>query len=90
MGAADVVEDRKPEPLPPYPEERFEENLPAWRDAIAKGSITADQIIARSSSKYVISDEQKAKLKTPAKQAAADDDGVVDAEFVKDYEGATQ
>lgn len=90
MGAAEVVSTRSaaPEALPTYPEDQFEENLPAWREAIAKGKVTADQIIARSSSKYVISDAQKAKLKAATQQPAADDDGVIDAEFVQDYEGA--
>ncbi len=77
-----------PAPLPPYPPADFAKNLPAWRDAITAGKATAEQIIARSSSKYALSAEQKASISQPIKPANVDDNGVIDAEFVTAMEGA--
>lgn len=85
MGTADVVQ--APVELPAYPAAEFEKNLPAWRDAIAAGKANAEQIIARSSTKYTLSDEQKAAISKPAN---VDNDGVIDGEFTKAYEGAEQ
>lgn len=79
---------QEPVVLPPYPAEDFAKNLPTWRDAIAAGKATADQLIARSSSKYTLSAEQKAAISQPIKPANVDDDGVIDAEFVSQMEGA--
>lgn len=64
MGAAEVVSSRPADPpqFPPYPEDQFAKNLPAWHAAISDKKVTADQIIARASSKYVMSDEQKDRL----------------------------
>lgn len=92
MGAAEVVPPRNatPAPLPPYPDGQFEENLPAWRAGIAEGRLTAEKIIARVSSKYVMSEAQRTALRENAEPKAADDDGVIDAEFVADHEGAQQ
>lgn len=50
----------------PYPAADFERNLPAWRQAIADGKKTADQIIAMVSSKGVLSEEQKQAIREPA------------------------
>ena len=44
--------------LPPYGDEAFTKNLPAWRDHIESGRKTPDQIIAMVSSRYVLSEEQ--------------------------------
>ena len=51
--------------LPPYSAERFTENLPAWRDVIAAGRKTADQLIAFIESRNTMTDEQKAALRAP-------------------------
>ncbi len=56
MGPADVV-------IPAYPEDAFEKNLPAWREAIKAGTRTADQIIDMVSTKGALTDDQKAKIK---------------------------
>jgi hypothetical protein len=74
------------ESLPPYTDEDFKTNLPTWLDAIAKGKATADQIIARSSTKYLLSEAQKAAIRKPAKPANVDNDGVIDADFVREME----
>jgi len=87
MGSAEVVSHTptraEPAELPPYPAADFEKNLSAWRDAIASGRATADQIIARSSTKYTLSEEQKAAISKPAH---IDNDGVIDGYFVRDFE----
>ena len=90
MGAAEVVAETKssaPKVLPPYPEEDFATNLPKWIEAISAGRATADQIISRSSTKYTLSEEQKAAISKPAH---IDNDGVIDGDFVRDLEGAEQ
>lgn len=73
-----------PAELPPYPAEEFEKNLAQWRGFIESGRATAEQIIARSSTKYQWSDEQRKALSKPEQ---IDGDGVIDAEFVKSMEG---
>ena len=87
MGSAEVVSHTptraEPAELPPYPAADFEKNLSAWRDAIASGRATADQIIARSSTKYTLSEEQKAAISKPAH---IDNDGVIDGDFVREFE----
>lgn len=53
-----------------YPADQFDKNLPAWRDVIAKGRKTADQIIAMAETKFPLTDEQKAAVRaTDAKPA---------------------
>lgn len=49
-----------------YPEADFVKNLPVWRQVIASGKKTADQIIAMVSSKGVLSEEQKQAIRAPA------------------------
>lgn len=44
--------------LEPYPAERFDRNLPAWRDLIQAGSKTADEIIAMVTSRATLTDAQ--------------------------------
>lgn len=48
----------------PYPAADFEKNLPAWRAAIAKGK-DPEQIIAMVGTKGMLSDEQKAAIRSP-------------------------
>ena len=91
MGAAEVVSDKvvsdnkpkAPVELPPYPTAEFDNNLPAWRAAIASGKAGAEQIITRSSTRYVLSEEQKAAIRA---LAHVDEDGVIDGDFTKAYE----
>lgn len=70
MGNAEVVTPSRDEPkqLPEYPQEQFDKNLPAWHAAIKAGKVTAEQIVARASSKYVVTQSQRDQL-----------DGVVNA-----------
>ena len=85
--AAGAPATNQPAALPPYPVEDFAKNLPAWLDAVAAGKAKAEQIIARSSTKYTLSEAQKAAILKPAKPEHIDDNGVIDAEFVKQMEG---
>lgn len=90
MGAANVVPSRPTEPpaLPPYPAEQFAANLPQWHAAIEAGKVSAEQIIARSSSKYTLSEAQQAAIRTPTQPESNDDGNVVDVEWTAAYEGA--
>lgn len=86
MGAADVVTERKAPELEQYPDDKFAENLPAWRGAIKAGKATAEQIISRSSTKYVVTEQQKASLRAPFEP---EENQPIDADFVRKLEGAT-
>lgn len=98
MGAADVVSSRpaqaaQPAALPDYSDESLATNIGAWSKAMQSGAKTADQIIATVSTKYVLSEAQKAQIRAAAQpkqepevidapaQAKADDDG-----WLEDYE----
>lgn len=48
--------------LPAYPDERLENNLPSWREAINSGNATPEQIIAKISSKAALSATQIVKI----------------------------
>ncbi len=50
--------------LPPYPDAKFNKNLPEWKKLIAEGTKTADQIIATVGSKYKFSDSQLQKIRS--------------------------
>lgn len=80
---------KDPEPLPPYPAAEFSKNLPAWRKAIAEGKAKADQIIARSSTKYTLSEDQKSAINAPIEKPQEDTPSI-DADFVREMEGAEQ
>lgn len=54
-----------------YPAERFNENLPGWRDMVESGKQTPDDIIATLESRHTLSDEQKKQIR---------DLGVIDVE----------
>jgi len=47
---------------PFYPQDKLEENLPAWQKAIASGKQNAEKIAAMIESKYQLTDEQKAQI----------------------------
>ncbi len=78
------VADKQTE-LPKYPDDSFAENLPTWRNLIKSGKATADQLIARSSTKYTLTEQQKSSLRAPFEPEANDP---IDADFVKSFEGA--
>lgn len=49
--------------LQPYPQDRFDQNLPEWTTVIQSGRHTADRMIAMLSTKGVLSDAQKKALR---------------------------
>lgn len=49
--------------LPPYPDDKFAENLPKWRDAVDAGRSVPDHLIATVGTKFTLSDEQIDKIK---------------------------
>lgn len=96
MGAAEVVpsasrpapQAHEPQALPPYPADEFAANLPKWLNAIEAGKVSADQVIARSSSKYTLSEAQKSAIRNPQPTQQAGE--VADAEWTAAYEGEQQ
>jgi len=82
-------EERKQiEKLPDYPEAEFAKNLKTWGDAIAAGKARPEQIVSRSATKYTLSAEQIEAIYNLDKPAHVDKDGVIDADFVREFEGA--
>jgi hypothetical protein len=54
-----------------YPQEQFDANLPKWREVIAAGRKTADQIIAMARTKHPLTTQQIAEIRQPIQAAAA-------------------
>jgi len=52
----------EPKPLPDYPVERFAADLEKWKNDSKAGVIHPEQLIAMLSSKYHLTDEQKAQI----------------------------
>lgn len=74
----------KAEPTP-YPDDKFKNNLVAWKALISDGTKTADDIIKMVQSKnFTLSDEQKEKIRAAKKEEAPVD------EFVAEMERAEQ
>lgn len=46
-----------------YPDEKFEENLPAWKDLVQSGKRTPDQILKMVSSKATLTEKQQDAIK---------------------------
>lgn len=99
MGPAEVVSTRTPGPLPDYPQDQFEKNLPAWLAAIKEGRITAEQIVVRASTKYIVTGAQRDQIYGAVSQepepqpevaegaAAPGDDN---SEWLKGFDGEAQ
>lgn len=91
MGAAEVVTQTtrsEPAELPPYTEEQFEVDLPGMAGAIKAKKRTAEFFIKTLSTKYSLSADQKAAIADLEKPAHVDNDGVIDADFVREMEAA--
>lgn len=76
--------------LPAYPEAEFAKNLNVWREAIATGKAKPEQIVSRSATRFTLSSEQVSAIHDLAKPANVDEDGVIDANFVREFDGAQQ
>lgn len=101
MGAAEVVSSRPAQPQPPaalpdYSDADLRKNIGLWASAMQSGKTTPDRVIATVSSKYALSEAQKAEIRAaaqpepkpevidaPAATAQADDDG-----WLQDYDNA--
>ncbi len=90
MGSAEVISHTTStsarQERQPYSDDAFATNLPTWRKYIEAGKKTADDIIAMVSTKATLSDEQKAAIRAPFQPAHIDDDGVINADFVREME----
>jgi hypothetical protein len=87
-GAEEIrdIEPRDITPMAPaipqqqdYPAEQFTKNFPAWEKLIKDGKKTADEIVNIVSSKAVLSDEQKTKIREVKKLESKAPDVDVDA-----------
>lgn len=73
-GEATVVAQARPE-LPAYPQDKFEANLPAWRDMIASGKKDCEQLIAMLQSKAKFTADQLDAIRNPPRDEADEADG---------------
>ena len=99
MGAVDEVRTASPTApaLPACLQEDLERDLPKMQKIIDSGKKTAADLLATMSTKATFTDEQKAQIlalkpkaaETPVTKPAADADGVVDAAWVADMNGAS-
>lgn len=91
-GRTGEITGRPPAGPAPYPEADFEKNFPAWEKNIREGKNSADGIIARVSTKGVMSNEQVQRLReiqpgpAPAAvidsiRAKADDAAIADSDI---------
>lgn len=76
MGAAEVVSPRPaaqptPAALPDYSQSAFADNLPKWSAAIQGGKLTSEEVIKRASTKGVLSEAQKAAIRSAAQPKPA-------------------
>jgi phage recombination protein Bet len=69
-----VQVQREPAPLPDYPAEDFEANLPKWWAVIASGKKSADDLIAMLQTKARFKPEQLAEIRNPPRDEAEQDD----------------
>lgn len=84
--------------LPPYADDAFEKNLPAWTKLVADGKKTASALLAMLQTKATFTEPQKARIlslkpaaqdATPAPaQAAEPAPPAADDDFVRDIEAA--
>lgn len=78
----------QPKELPPYTAEQFDVDLPGMAGAIKAKKRTAEFFIKTLSTKYTLSADQKSAIADLEKPAHVDNDGVIDADFVREMEAA--
>ncbi len=61
-GSTQTVVQKLPPALTPYPEEKFQANLPGWRQMIADQKQTAERIIAKVQTLHTLTDDQKSQI----------------------------
>lgn len=87
MGAAERVTEPERPALESYPNERFAEKFPAWRDAIQSGKKSAEDVISMVSSRAILSDEQKREIR--ACEANQETGEVIDDDWEQNYAKAS-
>lgn len=86
MGDAVVVsQPQKPAALPQYTADAMNLNIKTWGELINSGKATADQLIARVSSKYTLTPEQIQAIKA-LETPAQNENEPIDAEFVAAFD----
>ncbi len=91
MGPAEVVPPSTPPALPAYTDDQLKANAVAWDRAIREGRNSADQIIAKIASKFVLSDAQRATIRSlgaVVTQSAVTEHGEIVDPFVAEMEAA--
>lgn len=81
-------ERHEPAHLPDYSDADLQTNIGAWSAAMQSGRTTADRVIATVSTKYTLSEAQKARIRAAAQPAPAADADVVDADWTNAYDNA--
>lgn len=66
-GLVDIQQQPVEVAVPLYPQDRFDQNLPAWVELIQSGKKSAETLIAFLSSKHPLSDSQKQALRDAEK-----------------------
>lgn len=69
MGEAEVVGAEQQTNT--YPADQFDKNLPAWRDVMAKGRKTPEQIIAMAQTKFPLTDAQQQQIRAAAPRVSS-------------------
>lgn len=84
-GSHTTAQPKKPAALPQYTDEAMSLNIKTWGELIASGKATADQLIARVSSKYTLTPEQIQAIKNLELPKATENEPI-DAEFVAAFD----
>jgi hypothetical protein len=58
----------KQQTKPPYPDDKFKENLPQWKELVASGKKTVKAILATVESKFTLSNEQHSQISSMGEQ----------------------
>jgi hypothetical protein len=81
-----VIAENKPAELPGYTDEQFFKNIDAWRSLVEDKGKKPEQILAMVSSKYTLTEAQKAAILALGSEAQVDSN----EEWLKDYAGEDQ
>lgn len=79
-----------PQLPPPYPDELFATNLPTWREAIAAGKKSADEIIAKVETRGRLTADQKRQIKREEEKPAPNPDFPLPGDDTQDDSSTTE
>lgn len=83
----EIINAKAETPLPPYPSDRFDKNLPAWARRIEAGKCTADDVFAQIGSTYSVTEHQRQTINAiKCRPAEAADPNVTDGNCTKPTE----